>query len=88
MAGWLVGIQTYGPNSRPVLTWKSLLDLVGITVRFVVDVVVQWLALLPHSRKVLGVSLLGDWGLFVWSLYMLPVPVWVSSVYSGFLPQS
>merc|ERR1712035_185044 len=48
--------------------------------------VVQWLALPPHSKKVAGSIL--TWGLSVWSLHVLPVPAWVLSGYSGFLPQS
>ena len=42
----------------------------------------QWLALLPHSKKVLGSSP----DLSVWSWHVLAVFVWVSSGYSGFLP--
>ena len=45
----------------------------------------QWLALLPHSKKVLG-SFPPSPGLSVWSLHVLPVFAWVSSGYSGFLP--
>ena len=54
--------------------------------------VVQWLALLPHSKKVLS----SNWGLgnfwlgqdlSVWSLHVL-MSVWLLSGYSGFFPQS
>ena len=45
-----------------------------------------WLALLPHSKKVPGSN--PSRGLSVWSLHVLPVLAWVSSGYSGFLPQS
>uniref|UniRef100_A0A3Q3X2G2 LEM domain-containing protein n=1 Tax=Mola mola TaxID=94237 RepID=A0A3Q3X2G2_MOLML len=48
--------------------------------------VVQWLALSPRSKKVLG-SILGQ-DVSVWSLHVLPVPTWVFSGYSGFLPHS
>ena len=44
---------------------------------------VQWLALSPHSKKVLGPSQ----DVSVWSLHVLPVSVWVYSGYSSFLPQ-
>ena len=44
----------------------------------------QWLALLPHSKKVLGLNLSQD--VSVWSLHVLPVSAWVYSMYSGFLP--
>ena len=45
----------------------------------------QWLALLLHSSRDLGFdSRLGS----VWSLHILLVSAWVSSGYSGFLPQS
>ena len=50
------------------------------------DTVVWWLAPSPHSKKVPG-STPGR-GLFVWSLHVLPVYVWVLSGYSGFLPPS
>ena len=43
----------------------------------------QWLALLPHSKKVLGLNLSQD--VSVWSLHVLPVSAWV---YSSFLSQS
>ena len=49
------------------------------------DTVVRWLALSPHSKKVVG-SYPGWPGLSVWSLHVLPVSVWVLSGYSGFLP--
>ena len=48
--------------------------------------VVWWLALLPHNKRVPG-SIPG-WGLSVWSLHVLPVYAWVLSGYSGFLPPS
>lgn len=51
------------------------------------NTVVQWLALLPHSNKVLGLSQLADWGFSMWSLCVLPVLVWTSG-HSGFLSQS
>lgn len=41
--------------------------------------VVWWLALLPHSKKVVGLN--PAWGLSVWSLYIL-------FRHSSFLPQS
>lgn len=44
----------------------------------------QGLALSPQSKTVLPAG----WGLSVSSLYVLSVPTWVSSGYSGFLPQS
>ena len=47
---------------------------------------VWWSALLPHSKKVAGLN--HGRGLSVWSLHVLPVLAWVSSGYSGFLPQS
>ena len=43
----------------------------------------RWVALLPHRKTIWG-SNLGS-GLSVWSLHVLPVPVWV---FSGFLPLS
>ena len=46
----------------------------------------QWLALSPHSKKVLG-SILGQ-DVSVWNLHVLPVSVWVLSGYSDFLSQS
>ena len=49
---------------------------------FLSSTVAQWLALLPHSKKVLGSSP----DLSVWSWHVLPVFAWVSSGYSGFLP--
>ena len=49
------------------------------------DTVVRWLALSPHSKKVVG-SYPGWPGRSVWSLHVLPVSVWVLSGYSGFLP--
>uniref|UniRef100_A0A8C4E2L1 Protein kinase domain-containing protein n=1 Tax=Dicentrarchus labrax TaxID=13489 RepID=A0A8C4E2L1_DICLA len=48
--------------------------------RLLDSTVAQWLALLPHSKKVLSLS--------VRSLHVLPVYVWVSSGCSGFLPPS
>ena len=48
--------------------------------------VVWWLAPLPHSKRVPGLT--PGWGLSVWSLYVLPVYAWVLSGYSGFLPLS
>ncbi len=48
---------------------------------------VQWLALSPHSKKVVG-SNPGCPGLSVWSLHVLPVSAWVLSGCSGFLPPS
>ncbi len=49
---------------------------------------VQWLALLPHSKKILGLNPPPDWGLSVWSLHVLVVPACVFSQHSGFLTQS
>ncbi len=48
----------------------------------------QWLALLPHSKRVLGLNPPADWDPSVWSLHVLLVPAGVFSGYSGFLPQS
>lgn len=47
---------------------------------------VEWLALLPHSRELPGLD--PGRGLSAWSLLFLPVPAWVASGHSGFLPQS
>ena len=47
---------------------------------------VWWLAPLPHSKRVPGLT--PGWGLSVWSLHVLPVYVWVLSRYSDFLPLS
>ena len=47
---------------------------------------VWWLSLSPHSERVPGS--IPTWGFSVWSLYILPVYVWVLSGYSGFLPLS
>ena len=47
---------------------------------------VWWLALSPHSERVPGS--IPTRGLSVWSLYVLPVYVWVLSGYSGFLTPS
>ncbi len=38
---------------------------------------VQWLALSPHSKRVLGSNPLANWGPSVWSLPVLLVPPWV-----------
>ncbi|KAF7646406.1 hypothetical protein LDENG_00188220 [Lucifuga dentata] len=47
--------------------------------------VAQWSALLPHSKKVLGlIPRWGRQGLSVWSLHVLPVFAWVSSGCSSF----
>ncbi len=48
----------------------------------------QWLALLPHSKRVLSLNPPANWGPSVWSLHVLLMPTWVFSGYSGFLPQS
>ncbi|MED6272368.1 hypothetical protein CHARACLAT_029556 [Characodon lateralis] len=48
--------------------------------------VVQLVALLPCSKKVLGLTPGG--GLSAWSLHVLPMHAWVLTGYSGFLPQS
>ncbi len=48
--------------------------------------VVQWLALSPHSKRVLGLHPPADWGPSVWCLHALLVPARVFSRYSGFLP--
>ncbi|MEQ2244678.1 hypothetical protein ILYODFUR_019726 [Ilyodon furcidens] len=48
--------------------------------------VVQLVALLPCSKKVLS-SIPGG-GLSAWSLHVLPVHAWVLTGYSGFLQQS
>ena len=48
--------------------------------------VVQWLALLPHSKTVLGSNLMAGWGHSVCNLYVLPVSAWESSRCFGFLP--
>lgn len=47
--------------------------------------VLKWLALSPHSMKVLVFDSLA--GVFL-SLHALPVPVWAPSRCSGLLPQS
>ncbi|XP_060763405.1 protein phosphatase 1F isoform X2 [Neoarius graeffei] len=44
----------------------------------------EWLALSPHSKKVLGSSPVAGEGLSVRSLHVLPVSAWVSSGCSGF----
>lgn len=44
------------------------------------SVVVQWFAQLPHTEKVVGSIA----NFFVWSLHLLPVPVW----HSAFIPPS
>lgn len=49
--------------------------------------VVQWLSLLPLSEKVLDPNLGADWGISVWSLHAFLVTDYVSSGYSGFLPE-
>ncbi len=41
--------------------------------------VVQWLALFPHSKRVLGLNPPADWGPSVWNLHVLLVPAWVFS---------
>lgn len=41
---------------------------------------VLWLSLPPHSKKLLGLNLLANWG--------IPMLLWVSSGYFGFHPQS
>lgn len=46
----------------------------------------QWLAVSPHSKKVVGE--IPTLGLSVWSFLVLPVPAWVLSGYCGCLPQS
>ena len=48
--------------------------------------VAQWLALLPHTKKVQGSNLSQD--VSVPSLHVLPVSAWVYSRYSGSLSQS
>ncbi|MEQ2222630.1 hypothetical protein ILYODFUR_028305 [Ilyodon furcidens] len=48
--------------------------------------VAQLVALLPCSKKVLGLTPGG--GLSAWSLHVLPMHAWVLTGYSGFLPQS
>lgn len=40
-----------------------------------------------YRRKKEGLNLLANWGLSVWSLYVLPVLMWISSECTGFLPQ-
>lgn len=47
--------------------------------------VVHWLALSPQSKKVQSLNLTADWDLTVWGFHVLPLPVWVSPGYSGFL---
>lgn len=47
-----------------------------------------WLALLPHSKKVLSSNYVAEWGLSVRSLQVLLIPVSVSCRHSGFVPQS
>ena len=47
---------------------------------------VLWLAPSPHSKRDPG--LMPGWGLFVWSLHVLPVYAWVLHGYSVFLPLS
>ena len=44
--------------------------------------VLQWLALSPHAKKVLG--LIPSQGPSVWSLHVLPESVWVLSRFSRF----
>lgn len=50
------------------------------------NTLVQWLSLLPHSKKVL-VEQSAGWDPSVGNLHVPPVSVWVSSKSSGFLPQ-
>lgn len=47
------------------------------------DIMAQWEARSPHSKKVAG-SILGSVGVSVWSLHVLPAFKWVSSRCSGF----
>ena len=46
--------------------------------------VVWWLTPLPHSERVPGLN--PGWGLYVWSLDVLPMYAWVCYEYSSFLP--
>lgn len=48
----------------------------------------QWLALLPHSKQVLSLNLPSGQGFSVSSLHVLSVFARVLSKYSGFLPKS
>ena len=47
----------------------------------------QWLALLPHNKKVLSLNPSAGAGPF-WSLHVLLVSAWVLSGFSGFVLQS
>lgn len=47
----------------------------------------QWLALVPHSRKVLGSNVIGVKDFSVWSVYVLHVSAWSLARYPGFLLQ-
>ncbi len=68
--------MTTSTAAMPVTSPPWLLEKSGV--------VAQGLALLPHSKKVVGlISHLGQ-GLSVWSLHVLPVFTWVSSGCSGF----
>lgn len=48
---------------------------------------VQQLALSPHSTTVLSSNLTTNGGLSAWCSHVLPLPVWVYSGCSGFLPE-
>lgn len=48
----------------------------------------EWLVLLPHCKRFLGLNLLFVLGPYVWSLHVLPMLVWVFYGWLGFLAQS
>lgn len=56
--------------------WK-----IGFTIGKI-STVVRWLALLPDSKKILGLN--AGWGLSVWSMHIHSVLAWVS--FGQFLP--
>uniref|UniRef100_A0A3Q2PLM8 Uncharacterized protein n=1 Tax=Fundulus heteroclitus TaxID=8078 RepID=A0A3Q2PLM8_FUNHE len=73
-------------KERAKMTQSEVGPFVSKARALITELVAQWVALLPCSKKVLGSST--PLGLSAWSLHVLPVHAWVLSGYSGFLPQT
>lgn len=67
---------------RDIFHHQIITDVISCKALFFIYLYYTWLwfTLRTVSKKILGSNLPPDWG--------LPIPVWVSSRYSGFLPDS
>lgn len=76
-------------HNKNILYLQTLDILCKMVTQVISDgTVVQWLAVMTHSNKAPGSIPTLTSGLSVWSLDVLPIPVWDSFECSSFLPQS